>query len=43
MRNSGSWVELHYGLLYMLRQGQIQCTRLLHPPEKALVALGLRE
>jgi len=43
LRSSGSWVELHYGLLYTLRQGQIQFTRLYTPPEKALEAAGLAE
>ena len=43
LRNSGSWVELNYGLLYTLSEGLIRRTQLYTPPEKALKAVGLRD
>jgi ketosteroid isomerase-like protein len=43
LRNSGSWVDLRYGLLYMLSEGLIQGIQLYTPPEDALEAVGLRE
>ena len=43
LRNSGSWVDLSYGLLYTLREGLIQRTQLYTPPENALKAAGLQE
>jgi ketosteroid isomerase-like protein len=43
LRNSGSWVDLNYGLLYTLREGLIQRTQLYTPPEQALEAAGLAE
>ena len=43
LRNSGSWVDLNYALLYTLREGLIQRTQLYTPPENALKAAGLQE
>jgi ketosteroid isomerase-like protein len=43
LRDSGSWVELRYGLLYTLKEGLIQRAQLHTPPEHALEAVGLRE
>jgi ketosteroid isomerase-like protein len=43
LRDSGSWVDLPYGVLFTLREGLIQRTQLYTPPERALEAVGLRE
>jgi len=42
LRDSGSWVDLNYALLYTFREGRIQRVELYTPPEGALKAAGLR-
>ena len=43
LRNSRSWVDLHYAILFTLRGGVIQRSQLYAPPEEALEAVGLSE
>jgi len=43
LRDSGSWVDLHYGLLWTLKDGVIQRAQLYTPPEEALKAVGLSD
>jgi ketosteroid isomerase-like protein len=43
LRDSGSWVDLNYALLFTLREGVIQRSQLFTPPEDALKAAGLSE
>ena len=43
LRDSGSWVDLHYGILWTLSEGVIQRAQLYTPPEDALEAVGLSE
>jgi ketosteroid isomerase-like protein len=43
LRESGSWVDLHYAILFTLREGVIQRSQLYTPPEGALKAAGLKE
>ena len=42
LRDSGSWIDLRYGLLYTLSDGLIQRIQLYTPPEEAAKAAGLR-
>ena len=43
LRDSGSWVDLQYGMLWTLREGVIQRAQLYTPSEEALKAAGLSE
>jgi ketosteroid isomerase-like protein len=42
-RGSGSWVEMHYGLVYTVEEGLIRRVEFHETPRKALEAAGLRE
>jgi ketosteroid isomerase-like protein len=42
-RGSGSWVEMHYGLVYSVEAGLIRRVQFYETPAKALEAAGLRE
>jgi ketosteroid isomerase-like protein len=43
LRESDSWVDLHFALLYTFSEGLIQRTQVYAPPEEALEAAGLSE
>jgi hypothetical protein len=43
LRDSGSWVDLQYGILCRLREGVIQRAQLYTPPGEAPKAAGLSE
>ena len=43
LRESGSWVDLHYAMLFTLRGGVIQRAQLYTPPEEALKAVDPSE
>jgi ketosteroid isomerase-like protein len=43
LRDSDSWVEMHYGFVYTVEEGLIMRTELYATPEEALEAAGLRD
>ena len=43
LRDSGSWVEMHYGFVYTVEEGLIMRTEMYATPKEALEAAGLRE
>ena len=43
LRNSDSWVEMHYAVLYTVGEGVIQRAQLYNDPIKALEAAGLSD
>ena len=43
LRDGGSWVDLHYGIVWTLSGGVIRRAQLYTPPEEALKAAGLGE
>jgi len=42
-RDSDSWVEMHYGVVYTVEEGLISRAQFYTTPEEALEAAGLRE
>ena len=42
-RDSDSWVEMHYGIVYAVDEGLITGARLYPTPEEALEAAGLSD
>jgi ketosteroid isomerase-like protein len=42
-RDSDSWVEMHYGIVYTVEEGLIRRAELYATPEEALEAAGLSE
>jgi ketosteroid isomerase-like protein len=43
LRDSDSWVEMHYGIVYTVEEGLITGARMYLTPEQALEAAGLTE
>jgi hypothetical protein len=43
LRDSDSWVEQHYGILYTVEQGLLSGAVIYEDPDTALEAAGLRE
>ena len=42
LKDSDSWLELRFAVVYTIRDGQIQRRQLFVPPEEAFKAAGLR-
>ncbi len=43
LRDSDSWIEMHYGIVYTVQEGLITGARMYVTPEEALEAAGLSE
>jgi ketosteroid isomerase-like protein len=43
LRDSDSWIEMHYGIVYTVEEGLITGARMYLTPEEALEAAGLSE
>jgi ketosteroid isomerase-like protein len=43
LRDSESWVEMHYGIVYTIQSSQVQRAQVYATPEQALKAAGLSE